>query len=116
MPRFYEYEGDLMGLPADDNHLVFRWLEPRCKILFSVSRLGDSASCHFASDKAGLRHLKKAINEFCEFCFKSFGWSKMIIAKTKKQSVERLIKKCYFKEVITEQDVTAYARCESWDL
>lgn len=110
MPRFYQYEGDLMDLPHDDNHLVFRWLEPGCKILFSVSRQGNGASCHFATDRDGLRKVKQAIVEFCEYCFDVYDWCTMVLAKTKKQSVGRLISKCGFEYVGRLDNVTAYAR------
>lgn len=103
-----------MGLPADDNHLVFRWIESDCKILFSIARLGDGASCHFASDKAGLRKLKQAINEFCDYCFLVFNWCTMILAKVKRESVCRLIEKCEFKKIGTDKGLTAYARSKSW--
>ena len=66
---FEPYSGDLMGLASDENYLVFRWRNKDCKILFSVSRRGDAASCHFASDKAGLRLVKQAIDEFTQFVF-----------------------------------------------
>jgi hypothetical protein len=114
MPRFYEYEGDLMGLAQDDNHLVFRWIEPGCKVLFSIARLGDGASCHFASDTAGMRKLKQAINEFCNFLFRKYDWCTMVLAKVNKPSVGRTIKKCGFVRVGSLADVTAYARCKSW--
>ena len=110
MPRFYQYEGDLMDLPHDDNHLVFRWLEPGCKILFSVSRMGNGASCHFATDKAGLRKLKQAVNEFCEFCFWLFDWCEMVLAKVKKPSVSRILPRCGFKFIITGNNIEAFAR------
>ena len=55
---FQPYAGDLMGLTTNENHLVFRWNRDDCKVLFSASRRGNAASCHFASDKRGLRHIK----------------------------------------------------------
>lgn len=116
MPRFYEYEGDLIGLVTDENHVVYRWIEKDCKILFSVARLGDGCSCHFASDKAGLRHIKQAINEFCQFLFDKFNWCTMILAKTKRPSVGRLIEKCGFSFVVQGEELTAYARCrDGWN-
>lgn len=96
MIRFKPYEGDLIGLPTSDNHLNFRWIEPKCKVLFSVCQQGNGASIHFASDKKGLRKLKQAINEFCDFCFYLFDWCEMIIGKIQIPSVERLVVKCGF--------------------
>ncbi len=102
--KFIPYSGDLIGLPCDDNHLVFRWNVEQCKILFSVCRRGDAASCHFASNKQGLRMLKKAINEFTEFVFNLFNWCTMSIAIVNKKSVGRLIEKCGYSAFAEYED------------
>ena len=106
---FAPYEGDLMGLITDQNHLVFRWQGPG-KVLFSVSRRGSAASCHFASDTPGLRHLKKAIDAFVLFVFWLFDWCTMVLAQVKRPSVGRLIEKVGFMPVTTIGDITVYAR------
>lgn len=106
---FRPYAGYLMGLYTDENHLVFRWSGPG-KILFSVSRRGDAASCHFASDKAGLRHLKKAIDQFVDFVFGLFDWCTMVIAQVKSGSVGRLIKKVGFSAFAKGTEYTFYMR------
>lgn len=92
--KFEPYEGDMIGLVSNSNHLVFRWYRTDCKILFSVSRRGDAASCHFASDKAGLRHVKEAIDDFVRFVFWLFDWCRMVLAQVERPSVGRLIEKC----------------------
>ena len=107
--EFAPYSGDLMGLTANKSHLVFRWSGPG-KVLFSVSRRGDAASCHFASDKMGLRHLKKAIDSFVLFVFWLFDWCTMALAQVKRSSVGRLIEKVGFMPVTTVDDITVYAR------
>ena len=107
--RFSPYSGDLMGLTANENHLVFRWHGPG-KILFSVSRRGNAASCHFASNKKGLRYIKKAVDEFVQFVFWLFDWCTMVIAQTRKDSVARLIQKVGFMPVTQIDDITVYAR------
>ena len=112
--RFYEYSGDLIGLPTNEYHLNFRWNEKDCKILFSICRKGNALSCHFASDKAGLRRIKQAIDEFCEFLFRKFDWCTMVLAKVNIDSVGRLIKKCGFEEVLISNGHTAYQRSKSW--
>lgn len=114
LTRFIPFEGDLGELPTDNNHLVFKWANSDCKVLFSVSRLGDAASVHFSSDKSGLRNIKKAANEFCLFVFLLFDWCTMIIAKTTLKSVGRMIKKIGFNEVARNSTVTAYAREKIW--
>ena len=108
--RFKLYSGDLMGLPTNDKHFNFRWLEPGCKVLFSVCRQGNAASCHFASDKPGMKKIVQAINEFCEFVFWMFDWCEMILAKTGIKKVKAIIKKCRFKKVFKINNVSAYVR------
>ncbi len=70
--RFKLYSGDLIGLPTNENHLNFRWSEPGCKVLFSVARQGNGASCHFASDKAGMKKINKLLTSFVSLCFLYF--------------------------------------------
>lgn len=102
--------GDLMGLPTDANHYVYRWLEPECKVLFSATRQGEAMSIHLASDKKGLRRLKQALNEFCEYVFKVFSWCKMIIGKVNRRSIANLVVKCGFSEVYRNKDKSAWVR------
>jgi len=109
--RFEPYSGDLMGLKTNENHLVFKWKGPGT-VLFSVSRRGDAASCHFASDKKGMRSLKTAIDEFVKFVFWLFDWCTMVIAQVEKPSVGRLIAKCGFYPVADAGDIQVYARIE----
>jgi len=98
--KFMPYTGDLMGLPTNENHLNFLWKEKGCKVLFSVTRQGKAASCHFASDKAGKKKIKKGIKEFCEFVFDLFPWCEVVIAKVEIKKVKTIIKKCGFKKVL----------------
>ena len=106
---FAPYRGCLMGLCTNDNHAVFRWRGPG-KILFSVTQQGLAASCHFASDHDGLRHLKKAIDEFVQFVFCSLKSVTMVLAQVKRSSVGRLIEKVGFMPVTKVNDITVYAR------
>lgn len=110
--KFTPYSGNLMGLPITDDHLVYRWVRDDCKVLFSVTRLGDAVSCHFASDKAGLRHIKKAIDEWCQFVFETLNWCTMVIAQIVKPSVARLVEKCGFNPVGEVDGILIYARCK----
>lgn len=103
------YHGYLMGLPTDENHLVFRWIGPG-KVLFSVAQKGLAASCHFASDKKGLRHLKQACDEFVKFVFFLFDWCKMVIAHVGKESIGRLIMKIGFVPLGDSDHGTVYVR------
>ncbi len=107
--KFEPYSGDLLGLYVDENYRVFRWNGPG-KVLFSVSRRGNAASCHFASDKEGLRHLKQAIDDFVLFVFCLFDWCTMVIAQVQRDSVGRLIEKVGFLPVTVVDDITVYMR------
>lgn len=97
-------------LPTDINHLNFRWLGKGCNIMFSVARQGNAASCHFSSDRKGLRKLKQAINEWCEFVFWMFDWCEMIIGKVEKENISKLLKECDFKLCGKADNVLAYVR------
>jgi len=108
---FIPYQGDLMGLYADENHLVFRCACCPGKILFSVSRRGDAASCHFASDKAGLRHIKVAIERFFSFLLWLFEWCRMVLAPVKKGSVARIVRKLGFRMIAKSGNTEIYMRC-----
>ena len=108
--EFTPYSGDLMGLPTNNNHLVFRWNRQDCKVLFSASRRGNAASCHFASDKRGLRHIKEAIDGFVRFAFWLFDWCEMVLAQVSIQSVGRLIQKIGFEPVADCEEGTIYMR------
>lgn len=94
------------------DYLVFRWTGPG-KILFSVTRKGDAAYCHFYSDRSGLRHIKPAFNAFSAFVFDLFDWCKMIITTVKgRPSIERVLAKCHFVPFAVAPDATAYMRCK----
>lgn len=102
-----------MGLCTNENHAVFVWHGPG-KVLFSVTQQGKAASCHFASDKKGLRHLKQAIDEFVQFVFCSLKSVTMVLAQVSKPSVGKLIEKLDFKPVTDTQGFTVYMRLRQW--
>lgn len=91
--------GEYNGVVNDKDHLVYRWVRDDCLILFSVCRKGNGASCHFSSDRRGLRLLGQAINAFVDFVFYAFKWCKMIIAQIEKPSVCRLVKRLGFEHI-----------------
>ena len=93
---FAIYNGDLIGLPTSGDHLIFKWNESDCKILFSAAKQGNGMSCHFASDKKGLRKIKLAISAFVEFIFNEYPWCEMIFAKVTLPSVGRILPKLGF--------------------
>ena len=108
--KFIQYGGDTMKLPTSKNHLNFKWLEPRCNILFSVCRQGNAASIHFTSDKNGLRKINQAVNEFCEFIFWIFDWCTMIFGNTKTKSAARVAKNCGFERLLSKGCFSIYVR------
>lgn len=108
---FVPYQGDMMGLHVDENHMVFRCNCCPGKILFSVSRRGNAASCHFASDKAGLRHIKEAMNRFFGFLMWLFDWCRMVLAPIKRSSVCRVVRKAGFVPLGKSGDIHIYMRC-----
>jgi len=109
--KFLSYNGDLIGLTVNKNYLIFRWTEPNCKVLFSVCRQGNGASCHFASDKKGVFKIKRAINEWCEFVFWLFDRAELIFAKVNHKSVAKLIARCGFIMIYSKNDKSIWIRC-----
>lgn len=96
---FTLYDGDSGNLPKDDHHLVFKWDRDDCLILFSICKKGEAASCHFSSNKSGLRLLKAAIHDFVEFVRNKYEWCKMVLAQINKSSVCRLVEKVGFIKI-----------------
>jgi len=99
-----------MNLVADENYLVFRWVNPDCKVIFSVSQRGEAANIHFDCDKAGARHVKQAIGDFCEFLFWLFEWCTMVMGIIEKPSVMRLVQKIGFSHIADHGDCKVYVR------
>ncbi len=108
--RFVPYYGDRMNLVCDENHLVFRWAEEDCIMLFSVARRGNAANIHFDCDKAGIKRVKEAIGEFCEFLFWLFEWCTMVMGIIEKPSVIRAVEKIGFIHVTDIDNLKVYVR------
>lgn len=107
---FDPYKGETGFLYTSDKHLNFKWNNPNCNIIFSMTRQGNAVVGHFISDKAGLRKLEQALNEWCEFCFLLFDWCEMVIGIITKPSVVRLAEKCGFKYVASFGNKKVYVR------
>lgn len=109
--KFKLAKGNLMGVANSDNNYVVRWQgDNESKILFSFAKRGNAISAHFASDKKGLRYLKEAIDDFCNWAFFVFSWCTMVLAFVNKPSVGRLITKCGFNEIATHKQSIIYMR------
>lgn len=107
--RFIPYTGDTGDLATNENHLVFRWVEPDTKILFSVTKKGDAAQCHLFCFN-GTKRLKQACSEFVDFVFYLFDWCKMILVTSTKDSINRLLEKLKFELLYQGKDHKAYMR------
>lgn len=111
--HFALYRGDdLMGLAVNENHLVFAYqgkLPELGRILFSVTRRGQAALVHFASNNKALKAVKDACRQFMDFVVWLFPWCKMILACVTKNSVERLVKKLGYKPVTELTNGRLYA-------
>lgn len=112
--KFKPYSGDLIGLPTNENHLNFRWTEPDCKVLFSITRHGNGASCHVASDKSGMKKINNAIKSFCEFVFKTFEWCRMIISIIRIKKIRKIVRDCGFAWILSNRKQAVYIRRREW--
>ncbi len=103
--------GSDLNVPRNQNYLVVETDNPR--IVFSYSQKGKAITAHFACPPESRRHIKPAINAFCEWVFLSYGWCKMIFACTEYSSIGRIIRKCGFKllDEFNECDVYVKERC-----
>lgn len=95
--KFRLYFGDLIGLPTNENHLNFRWidksLKPGMVVLFSCAKMGKAMSCHYANRGASYQQVKKAMKDFEKFIFSGWPECEMILAKVKNKRVaDRLVK------------------------
>lgn len=100
MMGFEPYLGnDLMGLDTGKEYLNYIYTDPGCKILFSITRKGNAAYCHMASNKKGLRKVTEAITAFCDFVFYTFPWCEFIMTETKRRSIARVFERIGAKKV-----------------
>lgn len=112
--KYAIYTGKTGELRTSENHYNFKWLNEDCHILFSVTQQGKAMVCHFTSDKAGLRKLKQALNEWCEFCFWLFKECDIIVGIIEKPSVFRLAINCNFEHIASFGNKQVCIRRKSW--
>ena len=108
--RIARSDEDLLGLLVNENHLAFKWNRSDCEVFFSATRHGLGMSCHFSSDKRGLRHIRQAIGEFIDYVFEFYPWCKMILCITNRPSVVRIVEDFGFQHVMTNNGCMAYMR------
>ena len=106
---FSPAKDNLQGVLMNETMLAYVWTGPG-RIIVTFAQRGYAISAHFASDKKGLRHLKLAINEFCEWIFKRYNWCRMVFAMITMPSVERLVKKCGFVHIADQNEIKIYVR------
>lgn len=100
---------NLMGVKMTPNNIAVEWTGEG-RIIASYAERGNAISAHFASDKQGLRHIKSAINDFCQWIFNKYEWCTMVLAMIKKPSVERVVLKCGFSYLASQNDINVYMR------
>lgn len=101
---------DTLGIAGDGDHEIFRW--DTGQVFFSCCQKGQAISAHFSAGEKALRHIKQAINEFCDWVFESAPWCKMILACIVKPSVERIVLKCGFTYLEALGDLQIYMRAK----
>lgn len=99
---------EVNGLWRSEGYEVWRWLEGY--IYVSLVRQEDVLFCHFSADRASVRLLKQAIDEFCATVFDLMPWCKAVMACIKRDSVTKLVKRCGFTHVIDHNYLKVYAR------
>lgn len=105
----YPLSGSDLGVGKNEFHALFEWHD-HGKVVFSATQLGEALSCHFSANKAAMRYIKQAINEFCIWAFKEYN-SKMILGLVLLPSIGRVLIKCGFVRVKKlGQGYTLYAR------
>jgi len=69
-------------------------------IVFSYAQKGNALTIHFASDKIGLRRVRKAANAICKMLFSGYDWLEMIYAviEKDKSGVKKIARRCGFNE------------------
>ena len=81
-------------------------------VVFSFAQKGNALTIHFASDKIGLRRVKKALNAFCTMLFQSYEWLEMIygIIDKDKSGVQKVARKCGFAHCADDASHNIYVR------
>jgi len=110
--NFVLHKGDPESLIKNDTYLCFNAVGT--EIYFSAAQLGNAMTCHFTTDKAGLRQIKEACEDFCAYIFRHFGWCRMIIAYVLRPSVGRMIEKIGFVKFAKSDEGVAYMRVRPW--
>jgi hypothetical protein len=101
---------ETLGVPLDENHGLVEWFDGGAIVVFSFARRGNALDCHFAANKKALRHLRQAFNDFCELVKNEVEWCTMIVSIVIKSSVKRLVSKCGFNHLLSNDEYSIYVR------
>lgn len=108
--------GPDLGVYHNENYVLHEMKTPEgARIVFSATQQGKALSCHFAAEKAALRHIKPSIELYVRWLFETCKWCRMIIAVIDKPSVVRVVRKLNFKRLgITNSNQQIYIRCRHY--
>jgi len=106
--QFEETDEDLGVLQTPETRLI-KWQGPG-KVVFSYSQRGNALNVHLAADKSGLKYVKQALNDFCEWGFFMYPSTTMVLGMIKRDSVARLAKKCGFSHLFDQDGLKIYMR------
>lgn len=109
LTAFKPLEGDDLGVFRTPHTREIEWTGPG-KIVFAYSQRGNALNVHLASDKTGLKYLKRALNTFCEWGFFMYPSTTMVLGMIKCDSVARLAKKCGFTHLFDQDGLQVYMR------
>tara|TARA_R110000782_G_scaffold72152_1_gene144533 strand:- start:180 stop:515 length:336 start_codon:yes stop_codon:yes gene_type:complete len=101
---------DDMGVARIPECVIVEWAEEGKRVVFSYAQQGKAISVHFATDRAGLRHLRAAIGDFCKWLFWAYSWCRMIFAVIGRRSVLKIAEDCEFKYLTNKNDYQIYMR------
>jgi hypothetical protein len=106
--EFIALRGDDLGVAKTENYRLVETFNGH--IVFSYTKQGEAMVVHFASDKKGLRKLKKAFKAFCEWIFINYNWCRMIIGAIDKESVKRMVSRCDCFHIANCEGLAIYTR------
>lgn len=107
-----DFKGDDCGIARDENHALFQWVDGKYRVVFSITQRGRALVAHFACRKESLRQVKKAIQEFVEWCFEHYEWAQYVAAPIAKKSVCRIVEKCGFRKIADVPKGAIYVRAK----
>lgn len=110
---FVPVESSKHGVFSNKNYRIVSCCNGRIELSYA-SKGPHAMTIHFASNKAGLRHVRSAIDEFCNMLYLSYNDLKYIygaVAKSKK-GIMRMITKIDFKYLIDDSMHCIYVRAK----